>query len=587
MDFRPIISSQLKGGVLKDGYDAVYSNLFLKVDEQGYSEVFNTTHGSWYAEPEFAGKYLDTASKLFESSKNQDIYEKGKKVVDIILASQREDGYLGTYKKGLEFDHTFSVWNATYVMMGLISWYEVTADEEVLKAIIKSMDFIAKSYLAIDGPPLLYGINESINNSCVLLQAARLYRITGKILYKDFCDFIIEQWESTTLRLVTFPHALWIGCTKAAEMLICYQGLVEYGSIIGENQYIDAADKYWEEIKNQHIRITGNGSLAETWTKHRNTPMQLTNDLRPNENCVGVTWMKLCAALFAKTGKAKFMHAFEKTMFNHLLGSKAVDGSDFSYYQGTIGRKLHETFEGQYKCCCYRGMNIFSYIPRYIYWKSENTIAVTQYSASSMQTDICDSKVTLEQATNFPKSGNADITLDFEKDCSMKLMLRVPDWSAGHSISLNGELLDCESEDGFIAIERIWQAGKTDIQLDFEMKTVIKSAIIEGQECAAVTHGPLVLALDTRYDTPIYNTKIDIEDGEIHLEKIAVSDDCYAPMVRYQCDGEINSIPQKITLVDYASAGSIDHEKDNFRIWIPTAGKDKKESADWKDAMEV
>jgi hypothetical protein len=58
-------------------------------------------------------------------------------------------------------------------------------------------------------------------------------------------------------------------------------------------------------------------------------------------------------------------------------------------------------------------------------------------------------------------------------------------------------------------------------------------------------------------------------------------------MVRYQCDGEINSIPQKITLVDYASAGSIDHEKDNFRIWIPTAGKDKKESADWKDAMEV
>ena len=45
----------------------------------------------------------------------------------------------------------------------------------------------------------------------------------------------------------------------------------------------------------------------------------------------------------------------------------------------------------------------------------------------------------------------------------------------------------------------------------------------------------------------------------------------FLPQVMFQTEGTINGKDRQITLVDYASAGSINAGVDEFRVWIPVA----------------
>ena len=567
--YEQIVSTQINGGILKDRSQKNIRNFFMKINIDDLKKVYADTHDSMYAEPEFVGKYLDTAIQLYLNNGNEEILNRAKELVFSIIGNQREDGYLGTYHPGLEFDYTFSVWNQNFTIMGLLSYYDVTKENVVLDAVMRCADYIASNFMSKNGPDLLNTINQGIENSCILLQMVRLYRITGKKLYKDFCDFIIQKWEATTLKLVSTPKFSHLGCAKAAEMLICYQGLVEYGSHHGNQNYLNSAARYWDNLNDTQIGLTGNGSIAEFWNYVGNKPALLNNDIKPNENCVAVCWMKFCIALFSLDAETKYMDAFEKTLFNHLLGSQALDGSDFSYYQGAYGRKLHETSPDQYKCCCYRGMNILSHLPKCIYWKSKEGFVVALYCDSELHSEYKGIKVKFLQETAYPREGKILINVQPELDLKFMLKLRIPSWCTKAHVTINGNVLPVKNDSGYICIEKIWNALGDMLELSLDMPIKCINAVVDETESVAVTYGPILLAIDSRYGTPIDLTEIELKDDGVELKPVLMGDSSYSPLVKFMCSGRIDGKLKEITLVDYATAGSIDNIKDHFRIWLP------------------
>jgi hypothetical protein len=90
---------------------------------------------------------------------------------------------------------------------------------------------------------------------------------------------------------------------------------------------------------------------------------------------------------------------------------------------------------------------------------------------------------------------------------------------------------------------------------------------VKGEPRVAVSYGPLVLAVDSRYGAAIDAVTLGLgSDGQIYLSEQPA--DTVAPFVRFEAPGVIQGKLGRITLVDYASAGSIDKANDSFRIWI-------------------
>lgn len=578
MRITPIHKTNITGGVLADRVKKNTDNLVLKIDHNETAAIFSELHDSWYAEPEFAGQYVDVCVQEYRKSGDDEFLTRAGVVVKAMIDGQREDGYLGTYAAGNEFEETFGVWNEQFVIKGLVSFYELTRDKAALDAASKCADYIANYYLADGAPDILKAVNQCLENTCGLEQYVRLYAITGKPLYLEFSEFIVRRWEETPIKFITAPiewlHPLnEMGALKAVECLICYHGIVELAKVTGNDRYLNAAKRYWEIILKSQINVIGCGAYTELWVYGGNRPANTPIDVTPNETCVAYAWMRLSAMLFELTGEAKYIDAIEKTLFNHVIGAQAFDGSDFSYYQGLIGKKVHAKHPGQYSCCRYRGMAFLSYAPNYIVTVSNEAIYVNLFVDSTTELSVDGVPITVRQETDFPRSGKVRITVAPEGKLDRAMKIRRPAWS--DSVKADGSE-QAASEDGYITLTGPWQAGEFVINLDLEMTVRARTANVDHQASACVTYGPVTLAIDSRYGTPIHTTQVNVRPVDpdaaaqtVDLRSVPV--DGPAPTVRFECDGIIAGKDTTVTLVDFGSAGSIDKENDWFKVWVPTA----------------
>ena len=553
--------TKLTGGVLAHRCRANIKRLFRRIDVEAMKAVYSETHGPWYAEPEFCGKYLDTAMQVYGTTGDEEIRRGAKGLVEAMLAGQRADGYLGTYHPGQEFD-SFSIWNHQFGMMGLLSYFEGTGEEAALAGARRAGDYLVEAFLAAEAPDLLEAVNQGIEHSCLIRPTAHLYRATGEARYLKLCEFVVRRWEESNLRLVSAPlrdeHPIFrIGCLKAAEMLICYQGLVELAEATGNADYLRAAEGYWRAVDSQQIGITGNGSVAEYWTMLGNRALTVSNDLHPNENCVAACWMKLSARLLEMTGEAKYADAFERTLYNHLLGAQAVDGSDFSYYQAVEGHKIHATPAGAYSCCRYRGMNLLAHLPRYAVLQSGEGLTVNVYTDMTADTDFGGVPVTLQQRTKYPREGRVEIAVRAVRPVSFALRLRIPAWCPGAQVTVNGSAWTGEVAPGYVSISREWRAeDRVTLELELPVRTV--EAVVEERPVRTFLYGPLVLAADSRFGLPVEEAVL--REG-VELRPAGGRAEGPFPMVQFEAGSG--------TLVDWASAGSAAPGRDRIRVWIP------------------
>jgi hypothetical protein len=201
--------------------------------------------------------------------------------------------------------------------------------------------------------------------------------------------------------------------------------------------------------------------------------------------------------------------------------------------------------------------------------------------------------VKIEQQTDYPRSGKVRLTVTPETEAAFTLRIRHPAFSPSMRITVNGQVADTHEKDGFLLLDRRWPAAGEVVEVELDMPVTVTRAVIhDDRPSALVTYGPLVLAIDTRYGTPLGETKIAVTEETLPLIPAALTTDqwtptlkhepitCIAPaalpannwtpIVCFQTPGTIAGVPAPVTLVDYASAGSAMPEVDRFQVWIPT-----------------
>jgi hypothetical protein len=103
--------------------------------------------------------------------------------------------------------------------------------------------------------------------------------------------------------------------------------------------------------------------------------------------------------------------------------------------------------------------------------------------------------VALRQETRYPESDTSRLTLKLVTPARFALRFRVPAWSVGMRLAVNGTPVDANSTAGWASLERDWQSGD---RVTISIPMALRSVPVDRQhpDRAAIMYGPVVLAQD-------------------------------------------------------------------------------------------
>jgi DUF1680 family protein len=117
--------------------------------------------------------------------------------------------------------------------------------------------------------------------------------------------------------------------------------------------------------------------------------------------------------------------------------------------------------------------------------------AATVYAPCRVSTTARGVPVEIEQDTDYPFRGEIAISLTPATAVTFPLRLRIPGWCRSPSVRVNGEAVTTAAVEGFLTLDRSWQAGDT-VNLSFPAEVVAERGF---NDSLSFTRGPLVFSL--------------------------------------------------------------------------------------------
>ena len=561
----------------------------IKAEDPDYLvEPFRHKEESRLWQTEFWGKWIQSAIAAYDYNHDPDLLKKINDAVSGLLSTQMPDGYIGNYSDAAALKN-WDIWGRKYTLLGLLAYYDITGDKNVLAASRRLADHLLTQVGPGKADIVRTGNFRGMPSSSILEPMVSLYRHTGDIRYLDFAKYIVQQWETPDgPRLISlalagipvsgrFPQpASWWSYEngqKAYEMMSCYDGLLDLYKVTGEPSYLKAVEMAVRDIIDEEINIAGSGSAFECWykgAKYQDEPTYHTM-----ETCVTMTWMKLCFNLLRVTGNPDYADEIEKSTYNALLASMKYDGSMIAKYSpmGGIRHEGEEQCGMHINCCNANGPRAFMMLPRFAVMNGSDGIYINIYcKGEAIIPYNSKNKVTITQTTDYPVSDKIEIAINPDKPGTFTIALRIPAWSKNTTLTINGQGVTDVAPGSYEKITRIWNKGDR-----IELKLDLRARLVAMAGHQAIIRGPVVLARDARFkDGFIYESAVVREqDGYIDLKPSAskpaeVWMSFTAPLVLgTDLEGEFKN-PKQVSFCDFASAGNTWGEDSRYLVWIPT-----------------
>ncbi len=560
----------------------------LHVDQFRYK---TDTDNGWRGE--FWGKMMRGAALTYRATKNKALYDAMSKTVEDLLSTAEASGRISSYPQDKEF-YGWDMWGRKYVMLGLQYYLDVCRSEKQKRRIISALkrhaNYIMKHIGEGRGRRSIFSTSNvwGALNSCSILEPyVKLYNLTGDKKYLDFSSYIVGTGFCEDMNLIElclgkelYPYQFTY--TKAYEMMSCFEGLLEYYKVLGNPDHLLAVENFVEMVAESDYTIIGcSGCTHELFDNSAKMQTEPTNEVM-QETCVTVTFMKLCAKLFAITGKAFYIELIEKSGYNAMLG--AVNDTNQTMHTAE-GRKWvgdecliipHEPFPfdsysplyhsrrarrvggfmqlqngRSYGCCACIGGAGTAILGLSAITKGDNSLNINLYQQVRFKSDMAKIAVF---ANPYGKSG-AKLRVDSDREFTLRL--RVPSWAKDFTVSVDGETLNAEINNGYIELFRKW--SNECIKLDWKMP--VTAHILNGK--IAYTRGAVTLARDCRLDDIEVPVSQNTKDGRAVRAKVVKNG-----KFKNKLTVEIATKEGVITLCDYSSAGkNFDDENCNITVW--------------------
>jgi len=489
---------------------------------------------------EHFGKWLHAATLEYLRTRDPELKQTMDSMVDRLLASQLENGYLGTYAYEYSFasypenkyvgdvtdettDHDdtkvkpnpngrgWDIWSHRYNLYGLLVYEKYFQNDEVVMACRKMADLLIEVYGQGTGYDITKaGTRYGMSATTLLESMMMLYERTVDQKYLDFSLHIVDQCEanpnhrllSTMLEKGEFYKP---GDGKAYQIMANFLGYIMIYRATEDVRYLDAVVHGWNKIKDQHLLVTGGPWTRKVAENTNSECFAHPTDFLPHEakveGCCDATWMQLNIHLYELTGEKKYMDEAELCLFNDLLGHQHRDGIMWCYF--TKPNQPRPKYNDGFSCCASsmpRGMAMYA---AHMLGTANGNLVINSLSpfTGSLGNTFGEGSVTVK--SQFPYAQTATIQFSGNREKKFDCEIRMPVNTTFKNISLNGKRIAGNlNEQGNPVISNTWKNGDV---LTIEMEFLLKAKITTGEKCkswVAFTYGPVALAQKLKKGAP-------------------------------------------------------------------------------------
>lgn len=464
----------------------------------------------WNAET--IGNWWDGYIRHAFLTDNKEAIKQSHNIINNLLASQDEDGYIGIYKPNLRYQHDGSngeLWAQTTAFRTMLAYYEFTNNDEVLNAVERAMTLTMNAYGKKGKNPFeLKNAFGGVTHGLMLTDVCeRLYQITNNIVYQEYATYLYEAFSTFSINRsfndLRYPYLTEKDSMFEGHGVHTYEHIRSMVNAYYNTDYPELEKAYNNMLAKLELCIlpSGAGHADEWLLKLKADPTKTAA-----EYCSMLELRNSYGSLIQKTGDIRFADAAEKLTYNAMLGSRNKDGTAITYSKHdncyAIDGKHHEgnssRDEPRYKyspthsepavCCVPNYGRNLTYFMEQMWMKKDDGIAAIIFGPSQLQTQIEGINISIEQITNYPISD--EITFKFRMDdpIEFKFYVRKPDWSDG----VEDESIFDTLDNGFYVLSKEWNDGDA---LTVKFKNEIKVNTANNNE-AYVQKGPLVYAME-------------------------------------------------------------------------------------------
>jgi len=532
------------------------------------------------------------------------------RIVARVAAAQDPDGYLSTKfgHAGQAPRYTDLEWGHELYCQGHLYQAAVARvrtghpDDELVQIARRSADHVCEAF----GPEGNQGV---CGHAEIEVGLAELGRALREPRYVEQAALFVDRRGTGTLADIEFGRAyyqddipvrdaeVFRGHAVRANYLAA--GAVDVAVECADHELLAAVAMQWRNTRARRTYITG-GQGSRHQDEGFGDDFMLPPDRAYSETCAAIASTMVAWRLLLQTGQSQYADAMERTLYNVIATSPADDGKGW-YYANT----LHQRVPGEradpdvasaraesslrapwfdVSCCLPNVARTLASLAAYVATADATGVQVHQYAAGEIAATLDGGEpVRLQVDTDYPRTGRVVFTVLEAPSSPWQLSLRIPEWSAGATITVDGGA-DRIAHPGYTAVDAPTRAGG-EVVLDLDMTPRVLTAdprVDAVRGCVVVERGPEVLCLES-IDLPGGGNQTDVsrlrlqtgvppreEDGQVVVsarvlppgrdadwpytdDKLAGSDHL----------GEIIEIPL-IPYHDWARRGP-----STMRVWIP------------------
>ena len=467
-------------------------------------------------------KWLEGACYVYVRTGDVALKKEIDRLVGLVIACQDGDGYINAQKgqkKRWDPKVMHDLYIAGHLYEAAAAHYRATGETRLRDAACRWANYQIREY---ENGNAYYRTTALKEHSEYELGLLRLYRATGDKRYLDFSLTLTKELckvEGPTMNQVTAGggrHAVRVGYLLA--------GMADLYLETGRIDMIEHLPGLWDYIHDTSMYVTGAvGSHGEHYSKW---PYDLPHERKDHhdrllgETCAAVANIMFSWRMHAIEPKGAYFDTIEKTLYNHYLGSVALNGKGSFYYNpmrmvGDLSKKSDHGHKpvntrcmlpklNRTTCCMSNCWRFLGALPEYLYSYDDKGLFVNLYSTSTVSHVLKDGReIDLAVNTNYPFEGEVKLRFDGDESIPFTLRLRIPGWCKTAYAAWPGQEEKPVESGEYLAINRTWKKEDTvTLQLDMPVRMIEPNPNVKADAGQVVfAKGPLVYCLESE-DVP-------------------------------------------------------------------------------------
>jgi uncharacterized protein len=526
--------------------------------------------------------------------------------IDKIAAAQLPDGYLNTYYTLTDLNLRWTDmsmhedYNGGHLIEAAVAYYQSTGKRKLLDVAIR----FANYFDSVFGPNKRHWVT---GHEELELALVKLYHVTNDVKYLQLSHWLLEErghgyakgytwtdWKDTAYAQdkTTVKDTREI-TGHAVRAMYLYTGVADVASATNDTAYMTAMKSVWEDVVYRNMYITG-GIGSSGSNEGFSVDYDLPNDHAYCETCASVGMVFWNQRMNLLTGDGKYVDVLERSLYNGALDGLSLSGDHFFYGNTLASTGNNERREWFGTACCPSNIaRLIASLGNYIYASSANTIWVNLYVGSKTNVAVNNTKIAIEQQTNYPWDGDISLHINPDEKTTCALMLRIPGWAQNQpvpgstyqyltngntnfTITVNNVPATYTLQNGYAIINREWKKGDVvQLHLPMEVKRIIAiNDVKDDRNRTALERGPLVYCVehadnggkamnlilpDEAVLTSSYNAAL--LNGVVTIQTTAT-------ILQPTSNGDgIESIKKTITAIPYYAWAN--RGKGQMQVWLP------------------